>query len=211
VLVALAPAAAWGWFAALGSATRAQEAPLWKVGARELPDGWGARRIEIPEASLRVLGCSASDAWRVTTAKGREVLVYHFFWRPDRDAPSLAAGHTPDTCLPLTGWGTARQEAASFPAAGAAVPGTLFRFRREQLQLAVFHAVWHGGEARRTEEYSRPPFHRWDRLAALWQKGRKRGREVLSVATYTAGSDTDASAPIAEAVAALVRPAAAGR
>lgn len=211
VLVALAPALAWSWFAARGSATRVQDSPLWSIRAGALPAGWQARRVEIPEASLRVLGCSEAEAWRVVTSKGREVQVYHFFWHPDRDAPSLAAGHTPDTCLPLTGWGPARQEFVAFPAGGAEIPGTLFLFRRDHLQLAVFHAVWHGGEARRTEDYARPPFQRWDRLAVLWQKGRSRGREVLSVATYTAGGEAEMREPIGEVVRALVHPSVGGR
>lgn len=210
VLVALAPALAWIWFSARGSATHVQDFPLWSIRVGALPAGWQARRVEIPEASLRVLGCSEAEAWRVITSKGREVQVYHFFWHPERDAPSLAAGHTPDTCLPLTGWGPARQEFSSFPAKGAEIPGTLFLFRRDHLQLAVFHAVWHGGEVRRTEDYARPPFYRWDRLAVLWKKGRGQGREVLSVATYTAGTASDMREPIGEAVRALVRPSAGG-
>ncbi|MCC7519688.1 MAG: exosortase/archaeosortase family protein [Verrucomicrobiae bacterium] len=211
VLVALAPVAAWGWFAALGSTTHAQMRPLWRVDAQATPAGWDVRRIELPSASLRVLGCSEADAWRANAARGREILLYHFFWRPDRDAPSLAAGHTPDTCLPLTGWSEARQESAVFHAGPEEIPGTLFIFRREYLQLAVFHAVWQGGEARRTKEYARPPFHRWDRLAALWQKGRKRGREVLIVATYTAGDPADTREILGEAISVLLRPADAKR
>lgn len=207
-LVALSPALAWGWFAALGSTTRAQTTPLWRLGARATTIGWSARPFEIPEASLRVLGCSRAEAWRVLTASGREVQLYHFFWRPDRDAPSLAAGHTPDTCLPLTGWGPARQEPLTLTAGGREIPGTLFLFRREHLHLAVFHAVWQGGETRRTEEYARPPFQRGDRLAVLWQKGRPRGREVLIAAAYTTGAEADMRETLGDAVRALVSPAA---
>ncbi|MDD2708149.1 MAG: exosortase/archaeosortase family protein [Verrucomicrobiae bacterium] len=183
----LMPVMVWGWISFRGAMVSEQNEPLWQLRQAALPQGWSENKIKLDEKVLRELSCSDWDARQIQISGGW-VKLFHFFWRPGIDVPSLAVGHTPDICLASVGWEqTSPVMPVIFKLEGRELRGVIFRFRQEQSEITVFHSTWHGGVEKLFTQLPNAVYGRWDRLTMLWEGRRNRGQEVLTVVMPSMG------------------------
>ncbi len=187
------PVLAWTWFAFVpGEGLLVQHTPLWQLNTNRLPAGWkvSAEPLSRPERAL--LGFSEGQALALRSPTGVPAQVYHFFWKPEASAPSMAFSHTPDVCLPSVGWRqqgnpakvTLRHNGSSFDFA-------LFRFRLGGAEQAVLYGNWFGGQPETFPGVTQSFGDRHKRLAMLWTGPRRRGHEILSIFLPTVESERD--------------------
>jgi exosortase len=61
------------------------------------------RKTSLPENSLAILRCSASEAGVWEDGNGNEWTAFMLRWKPGKNSAQLAKGHRPDICLPAAG------------------------------------------------------------------------------------------------------------
>jgi hypothetical protein len=176
------PFLVWGWFGMRGVVTHRQETPVWSVLPVHLPAGWSCGQMDLPSGVQQVLACSQWEVFRVSPPGKPAFRIYHFFWKPGIEVPSLAVGHSPDICMPSAGWKeTAGPLPVTFQLKSGSFPGVIFRFVQDDVEVSVFHSIWHGGQARPFYDLSTAVYGKWDRLLMVWEGQRNRGHEVFTV------------------------------
>ena len=207
LLLLAAPFLAWGWFAIRGGALHIQAAPLWQVAARPPPPGWSARAEPIPPATLGMLMCTSSRSVAFRTDDTIPGEITHLFWKPGEFMPSLGYSHTPEICMLSAGWELKEGPIpVSFEVEGHPLPGALFRFLLDGRAIVVFHAVWHGGEARPPHPLPVALAGRVDRLQQLWEGRRNRGHETLTLALPALPTEKATREAVARMLGAMVIP-----
>lgn len=180
--VLLIPVLTWGWFAARGVRMSQQKAPRWSIQIDRLPAAWKHERLEISPGMLRELWCTEWQAFRINPPDGSPIRAYHFFWRPGIDIPSIGVWHTPDVCMPGSGWHEKGQGVPVEVRIGQQeFPAVVFRFTLDNVEISVLHAIWHGGQPKMFAWLPATLLDKWDRFSLLWEGRQNRGHEVLTV------------------------------
>src|SRR5262249_35280134 len=64
---------------------------------------YGFRKTSLPENSLAILRCSASESGVWEDGKGNKWSAFMLRWKPGKNSAQLAKGHRPDICLTAAG------------------------------------------------------------------------------------------------------------
>jgi hypothetical protein len=157
-----------GWLHSSGHSAPAATSPAFAVRTAEASAGWSVTVTEPTDRERALLQFSEGIRVNVRTPSGISAQVLHFFWKPGSTMPLFAWQHSPELCLPATGWiPTGARENRTLTLHGRDVDCVLWRFEQDGSQLVVIQALLSNGIAvpARTVGGSRSRFHR---LQQLW-------------------------------------------
>ena len=166
--------------------------PAWRIREPEaLPD---ARRVEIPDATARMLRYDEGVSGRWTDEDGLRWQYFFFIWS-EGNAAQVAALHDPRACLGAIGMKLEEQ----YPAQPMAVEGVplgfrAFRFRDRGLPVHVFQAVTNNRGLSEEQAAIGPQLEHRNRWLAVKSGRRFRGRRIVEVAVWGTESLAEARA-----------------
>ena len=209
--------AAWMLFAEVGTElwyrAHAQKVPsrlAWSIAWPEKKSGFQARPL--PEQVQMILRCDESQSGLWKRADGTEWTLFFLKWLPGRMAAQLAKGHTPDVCLPASGFKmVADLGFTSIKIEGLEMPFNTYVFTGNGRPYYVFFCLLDDGGKFTTQEAARAARTYLDaleperRLRAVWEGKRHSGQRVLEIAMTGYLNREQAQKALAVALPALVQ------
>jgi exosortase len=180
--------------------------PLWKIATDNLPAGWIAHSWDPASEQKRVLRFSAWTGCHVITSDGLSVNVVHLFWGADHSMPSTVFYHTPELCMPSTGWQEIRDpEPLELAVDGRSVPFVSYLVGRDFDRLLALQYLRRG---QNQEPFLPVSGHtRLDRLKDIWGNEREAVSEEILIYMPDRGSGASNVKFADEILLQMLRPA----
>ena len=111
---------------------------------------------------------------------GSQWNAFYCAWWPGRVAGYLAKRHTPEICLPATGWKIiSGPELAIMNINGVALPMRSYVFATEGGAVYVFHCRWEAGV--KEDAYVTHESARFNLIRGIWAGRGKQGQKILEI------------------------------
>jgi exosortase len=113
-------------------------------------------------------------------SEGHRWQTFYCSWRPGRVAGYLAKRHTPEICLPATGWKmVSGPELTMMNVRGVALPVRSYVFGTESGSMYVFHCRWEAGV--NEDAYVAHESARFNLIRGIWAGRGNHGQKVLEI------------------------------
>jgi exosortase len=162
------------------------------------------QNLAIDETTRGLLRFDEGKQARWTGSDGSRWQAFYCDWLPGRVAGYLAKRHTPEICLPATGWTmVSGPELTMVPMDGLSLPIRSYVFRTDGGEVYVFHCRWEAGTHR--DSYVAHDSARFNLIRGIWAGRGNKGQKVLEFIISGCADSQQAKADLLDELPTLIK------